>query len=141
MSNSQTLKSSTKTSAKSTPKKTGASAGKVLKQPATGPVAPKNPGHDHPFPRTEFLTTVARLRDTPGDAVAEGLPVTADFVALKPQTSNNSTSSIVIYDTTVTGASAPVLPLLAPAMFSDAIAGAPDSFVPDEDGGFGTDPL
>ena len=71
MSNSQTLKSSTKTSAKSTPKKTGAPAGKVLKQPATGPVAPKNPGHDHPFPRTEFLTTVARLRDTPGDAVAE----------------------------------------------------------------------
>lgn len=71
MSNSQTLKSSTKTSAKATPKKSGAPAGKVLKQPATGPVAPKNPGHDHPFPRTEFLTTVARLRDTPGDAVAE----------------------------------------------------------------------
>lgn len=35
------------------------------------PVAPKNPGHAHPFPRTEFLTTVAKLRDAPGDAVAE----------------------------------------------------------------------
>ncbi len=71
MSNSQTLKSSTKTSAKAAPRKAPVVAGKALKKPVAGVVAPKNPGHDHPFPRTEFLTTVARLRDAPGDAVAE----------------------------------------------------------------------
>ena len=75
MSNSQTLKSSAKNGikagAKALPKKEAAPAKRTAKpvNPVVAP--PKNPGHAHPFPRTEFLTTVARLRDTPGDAVAE----------------------------------------------------------------------
>ena len=71
MSNSQTLKSPAKTGAKELPKKKAASAKRTENSIGSAPVAPKNPGHAHPFPRTEFLTTVARLRDTPGDAVAE----------------------------------------------------------------------
>lgn len=74
MSDSQTLKSSAKNSAKSSPEK----AAKSLNMPKNPQknailaiVPAKNPGHSHPFPRTEFLTTVARLRDAPGDAVAE----------------------------------------------------------------------
>ena len=79
MSNSQTLKSpaksavkaTAKTGAKALPKKQAGSV-KRADKPANSVIAPpKNPGHAHPFPRTEFLTTVARLRDTPGDAVAE----------------------------------------------------------------------
>ena len=67
MSNSQTLKTPAKTlpKNKATPVKCGE------KRAHTGVAPPKNPGHSHPFPRTEFLTTVARLRDAPGDAVAE----------------------------------------------------------------------
>jgi len=79
VSDSQTLKTSRKPTAKAArqkapgapPRKTGVSAGKVRQPPVAGLAAPKNQGHDHPFPRTEFLTTVARLRDAPGDAVAE----------------------------------------------------------------------
>ncbi len=71
MSNSQTLKSPAKTGVKGLPKKKAASAKRTENSIGSAPVAPKNPGHAHPFPRTEFLTTVARLRDTPGDAVAE----------------------------------------------------------------------
>lgn len=71
MSNSQTLKSPVKIGAKALPKKKAVPA-KRSEKPANPSVAPpKNPGHSHPFPRTEFLTTVARLRDAPGDAVAE----------------------------------------------------------------------
>ena len=74
MSDSQTLKSPPKKSAKTSPEKSVASVNtaKTPKKPASPTaVSPKNPGHSHPFPRTEFLTTVARLRDAPGDAVAE----------------------------------------------------------------------
>ena len=74
MSDTQTLKSGAKsapkkaaTKAKAAPKRSAKPAGATK---ATPPV-PKNPGHSHPFPRTEFLTTVAKLRDAPGDAVAE----------------------------------------------------------------------
>ena len=67
MSNSQTLK----TPAKSLPKNKAAPVKRGEKPANTGIAPPKNPGHSHPFPRTEFLTTVARLRDAPGDAVAE----------------------------------------------------------------------
>ncbi|MFM8338935.1 MAG: ribosome biogenesis GTP-binding protein YihA/YsxC [Fluviibacter sp.] len=74
MSEPQTLKPRAKT-----PPKKAATKGKpVLKRAEkaavaaqTPPPAPKDPGHAHPFPRTEFLTTVAKLRDAPGDAVAE----------------------------------------------------------------------
>ena len=74
MSNSQTLKSAPKTSAKPSPEKrprSAVSAKKLPKPVSGGVVPPKDPGHAHPFPRAEFLTTVARLRDAPGDAVAE----------------------------------------------------------------------
>ena len=67
MSNSQTLK----TPAKSLPKNKATPVKSGEKRAHTGVAPPKNPGHSHPFPRTEFLTTVARLRDAPGDAVAE----------------------------------------------------------------------
>ena len=79
MSNSQTLKSpaknavkaAAKVGAKALPKKKAAPAKRTEKSANPVVAPPKNPGHAHPFPRTEFLTTVARLRDTPGDAVAE----------------------------------------------------------------------
>lgn len=71
MSNSQTLKSPAKTGVKALPKKKAAPAKRTENANGPAPIPPKNPGHAHPFPRTEFLTTVARLRDTPGDAVAE----------------------------------------------------------------------
>ena len=71
MSNSQTLKSPAKTGAKVLPKKKAALVKRTENPAGSAAVASKNPGHAHPFPRTEFLTTVARLRDTPGDAVAE----------------------------------------------------------------------
>lgn len=79
MSNSQTLKSpaksavkaTAKTGAKALPKKQARPVKRADKPANPVVVPPKNPGHAHPFPRTEFLTTVARLRDTPGDAVAE----------------------------------------------------------------------
>lgn len=67
MSNSQTLK----TPAKLLPKNKATPVKRGEKPANTGTAPPKNPGHSHPFPRTEFLTTVARLRDAPGDAVAE----------------------------------------------------------------------
>ena len=67
MSNSQTLKTPTK----SLPKNKAMPAKRGEKPANAGIAPPKNPGHSHPFPRTEFLTTVARLRDAPGDAVAE----------------------------------------------------------------------
>lgn len=78
MSDTQTLKSSAKKPAKAAPKKAATKAKSAPKRSAK-PVVPvkaalpvrKNPGHAHPFPRTEFLTTVAKLRDAPGDAVAE----------------------------------------------------------------------
>ena len=82
MSENQTLKSGAKkparASAKSASKK-AAAKGKIAPKrseksavtAANPPSQPKNPGHRHPFPRTEFLTTVAKLRDAPGDAVAE----------------------------------------------------------------------
>lgn len=78
MSDSQTLKSGVKKPAKAAPKKAATKAKPVLKRsarpadaPAVANTVAKNPGHAHPFPRTEFLTTVAKLRDAPGDAVAE----------------------------------------------------------------------
>ena len=71
MSNSQTLKSPAKTGASVLPKNKAVSAKRADKPATPAVVTPKNPGHSHPFPRTEFLTTVARLRDAPGDAVAE----------------------------------------------------------------------
>lgn len=78
MSDTQTLKSSAKKPAKAAPKKAATKTASVPKRAAkaaasaqAAPPAMKNPGHDHPFPRTEFLTTVAKLRDAPGDAVAE----------------------------------------------------------------------
>ena len=71
MSNSQTLKSPAKTGLKALPKKKAVSTKRAEKPAGVAALPPKNPGHSHPFPRTEFLTTVARLRDTPGDAVAE----------------------------------------------------------------------
>jgi GTP-binding protein len=71
VSNSQTLKSPAKPGAKTLPKKRAAPAKRTENSSDSAVIPPKNPGHAHPFPRTEFLTTVARLRDTPGDAVAE----------------------------------------------------------------------
>ena len=75
MSNSQTLKSPVKNGAKAAakplPKKKAVAVKRTDKPTNPVIVPPKNPGHAHPFPRTEFLTTVARLRDAPGDAVAE----------------------------------------------------------------------
>ena len=71
MSNSQTLKSPAKTAPKGLPKKKAVSVKRTENANSSAVIPPKNPGHAHPFPRTEFLTTVARLRDTPGDAVAE----------------------------------------------------------------------
>ena len=78
MSEPQTLKSGAKKPGKAAPKKAatnGQAAPKRSSRAAaaakTVPSAPRNPGHAHPFPRTEFLTTVAKLRDAPGDAVAE----------------------------------------------------------------------
>ena len=75
MSNSQTLKSPAKNGikagTKALPKKDATPAKRTAKPDNPVVAPPKNPGHAHPFPRTEFLTTVARLRDTPGDAVAE----------------------------------------------------------------------
>ena len=74
MSDPQTLKPRIKTP----PKKAATKPKQALKRSeraavlaSAPPPAPKDPGHAHPFPRTEFLTTVAKLRDTPGDAVAE----------------------------------------------------------------------
>lgn len=78
MSDIQTLKSASKKPLKTLPKKAATPVKNPVKrsaktsEPAKAvPVPSKNPGHAHPFPRTEFLTTVAKLRDTPGDAVAE----------------------------------------------------------------------
>ena len=71
MSNSQTLKSPAKTAPKGLPKKKANPVKRTENANSSAVTPPKNPGHAHPFPRTEFLTTVARLRDTPGDAVAE----------------------------------------------------------------------
>ena len=78
MSDIQTLKSGAKKPVKSLPKKAAIPGKNPVKRSPRGaavaksaPAASKNPGHAHPFPRTEFLTTVAKLRDTPGDAVAE----------------------------------------------------------------------
>ena len=74
MSDSQTLKSPPKKSAKTSSEKSATSVNTAKTPKKSAPptaVPPKNPGHSHPFPRTEFLTTVARLRDAPGDAVAE----------------------------------------------------------------------
>ena len=78
MSDTQTLKSGAKKPAKAAPKKPATKAKSASKRSArpvipvkTAPPLLKNPGHAHPFPRTEFLTTVAKLRDAPGDAVAE----------------------------------------------------------------------
>lgn len=80
MSDTQTLKSGAKKPGKAAPKKAASSVKPAPKRSAK-PMAGasigaasqvvKNPGHAHPFPRTEFLTTVAKLRDAPGDAVAE----------------------------------------------------------------------
>ena len=74
MSEPQTLKPRVKTP----PKKAASKAKPVLKRAEKAAAAakapsspPKDLGHAHPFPRTEFLTTVAKLRDAPGDAVAE----------------------------------------------------------------------
>lgn len=67
MSDNQTLKSSPKSAAK----KPAAKVKRAVKPVIQPYIKAKNPGHAHPFPRTEFLTTVARLRDAPGDAVAE----------------------------------------------------------------------
>ena len=78
MSDIQTLKSASKKPLKTLPKKAATPGKNPVKrsaktsEPAKAvPVPSKKPGHAHPFPRTEFLTTVAKLRDTPGDAVAE----------------------------------------------------------------------
>lgn len=86
MSDKQTLKSGGKKNspkaAKTAPKRSAVQAKAVPKRSvkavnaaksagADKAVSVRNPGHAHPFPRTEFLTTVARLRDAPGDAVAE----------------------------------------------------------------------
>ncbi len=77
MSEPQTLKSGAKKRTPAAPKKAAGKAAPAPKRSArpsgavVAPAAPKNPGHAHPFPRTEFLTTVAKLRDAPGDAVAE----------------------------------------------------------------------
>ena len=77
MSELQTLKPRAKTAPKKAASKPKTAKMAVKRSEKTSapeksaPVAPKNPGHAHPFPRTEFLTTVAKLRDTPGDAVAE----------------------------------------------------------------------
>jgi GTP-binding protein len=78
VSDTQTLKSGAKKPTKAVPKKAATKAKPAPKRSAnpsglekSPPVAAKNPGHAHPFPRTEFLTTVAKLRDAPGDAVAE----------------------------------------------------------------------
>ena len=74
MSEPQTLKPRVKTP----PKKAASKAKPVLKRAEKAAAAakapsspPKDLGHAHAFPRTEFLTTVAKLRDAPGDAVAE----------------------------------------------------------------------
>jgi GTP-binding protein len=74
VSDSQTLKSSAKNSARSSPENADKTLNraKIPQKKVPAAAAPaKNPGHSHPFPRTEFLTTVARLRDAPGDAIAE----------------------------------------------------------------------
>lgn len=77
MSEPQTLKPRAKKPTKAAPKKAATKSKSPLKRSdklalaaKTSPV-PKDPGHAHPFPRTEFLTTVAKLRDAPGDALAE----------------------------------------------------------------------
>jgi hypothetical protein len=57
--------------------------------------------------RTQFMSfSLPRVKFSTGgigDAVAEGLPVTLDFVALKPSAFGQGTSAILIQDSTVTG--------------------------------------